>query len=155
VCHVSDINALSLCHITSNILGPKAVTNTSDLGITLGLQILNGLFDDWVNKLIGVRIVTTGTLGHPGHEVKVLGRIESHRIAIKKINHDGIVAISSVLISHQLGVLPDAENIREVQNCRLLMDFVLGDCGVGFDITDLESFPGRLASVANVSSMSL
>jgi hypothetical protein len=126
----------------------KAVTNGADLLVALLLQVLDGLLDDGVDSFVGVRVVTAGTLGQPGHEVKVLWLVQGQWVAVEQVRDDGVVAIGGELVSHQLAVLPDTDDVWEVQNGGVLVDdLALGLGNIGLNVVDFDGSSGRLTSV--------
>lgn len=73
-----------------------------------------------------MRVLAIAALIEPLHEIKVLGSVERNRIAIEQIQEQTGVSIVSIRISHQLAVLPDADDVRQIQNCSARVAFALG-----------------------------
>lgn len=66
-------------------------------------------------------IVARRSFGEPGHEVEVLGAVEREGIAIEDVNDQSQVAVGSKLICHELAVLPNTQNIRNVEQADALV----------------------------------
>jgi hypothetical protein len=48
--------------------------------------------------------------------------VQGHWVTIKEVEDDGVVPVGSKLISHQLGVLPDTDDIWKIEDCGILVD---------------------------------
>ena len=83
----------------------------------------------------------------PGHEIKAIRTIQRQRITIEQVRNESVVSIGSILISDQLRVLPDTDDIWEEEDSRVLVNGLpawLGD--VDFDIVKLRRCTCWLAS---------
>lgn len=126
----------------------KAVAHTPNLLITLLPQIRNTLFDNGIHLLRRVRVVPTRPLRQPSHEIKTLMPVQRHRITVKQIWHQSIIPISGELVGHELGVLPDANHIGQVEDRGVFVDCLFGRRGyVGFDAADFNEFAGGFTTV--------
>jgi hypothetical protein len=127
----------------------EAIPHTSDLLNALLLsQILNHTLNDWVDMLERMRILPITALRQPLHNIKVRRSVNLQCIAIEDIRYNCVVAIGSKLISHQLAVLPDADNIGKKEDCGVFVDVV--SCGfgdVGFDVSQLDRFSSGISPV--------
>jgi hypothetical protein len=174
---VSDVDTATLdrrvAKEADDVLGTKAVTDRSNLlEAFLLAEVLDAGLDDWVDLLEGVWVVTVGTLGQPAHDVKVVWAVERNWVAVEQIWHDGVVAlwrtsvwrpnkgrgtyVGGVLIGYQLAVLPDTNDIWQVEDSMALMDNValwLGD--VGLNVANLDDRAGRLAIMLNTNGAAL
>lgn len=110
-------------------------------------------FDAFRNNRIDgfrcVRVVSRCTLGHPLHEVEALGwGTKRHRILIEEIWDKSVVAVGSELVGHQLGILPDADDVWEVENGSLLVDILASGLSlVGIKRADFEAVARCLTTV--------
>lgn len=132
-------------------LGAEAVPQSAELlDAVLLLQGLDGLDDDGVDGLLGVRIVASGALSHPGHEVESAGAVEGDWVTVEDVNDQGKVAVGGELVSHELAVLPDSNDIGNVEQANTLVLLVGGrGCDVGVIL------PGHLDGVAGRGSPAL
>lgn len=144
--NVANVNAFATCHESGNILGTlyqistpssktsgivthKAVPNGTNLLEALLLQILDRLLNNGINSLVCVWVVSTSSLRQPRHQVEAIGPIEGEGIAIEKVWDDGIVPVGGVLVCHQLGVLPDTDDVWEEEDRGVLVDGLAGGLG--------------------------
>ena len=103
-------------------LGSEAVAQATDLlGAVFLLELLQGILDDGIDKFRGVRVLSIGALGEPLHEIEVLVSVERQRVAVEDVDDEGRVALLGQLVGHQLAVLPDANDIRDVEECDILV----------------------------------
>lgn len=96
-------------------LGTEAVAEGTNLGEALVLEVLEGELDDGVDGFLGVGVLAVGALGQPLHEVEVGGAVEGEGVLVEEVGDDGVVAVGGELVGHQLAVLPDADDVRQVQ----------------------------------------
>lgn len=141
--------------VSCTYLGAKAVTGGAQLLDTLLLlEVLDGLLDDGVDMLFGVGVVAGAALGEPGHEVKVGGAVEVERVPVEDVDDEGQVAVGGELVGHQLAVLPDADDVGDVQDAGILVRLLaLGHGQVAGVLADLDVLSGGRASVVLVSVM--
>jgi hypothetical protein len=100
-----------------------------------------------------VGVVTFAALGEPAHEVQVVGAIEAERVAVEDVDDEGQVAVGGELVGHQLAVLPDADDVGDVQDAGILVGLLwLGDGQVSVVLADLDVLAGGSTS-ARVSVM--
>lgn len=93
-------------------------------------------------------IIAPGALRQPSHQIKPRRTIQTQWIAIEQVRDESVVAISGVLIGHQLRVLPDPDNVGEEEDSSVLVDGLAGGFGyVGFDAANFDGFAGWLAPV--------
>lgn len=121
-------------HPACGVFGAKAVADRCDTGVSFGVKVGDCGGDDWIDGLGGVWVVAPGTLGEPGHEVKVVWAVELKSIAVEKIRHDGVVAVGGELIGHQLGVLPDTDDVWQEENRLLSLNLLLWLGDVSLDV---------------------
>jgi hypothetical protein len=108
--------------IVATHLCAKAVSQAAKLLDTIFLlQGLDSFEDNGVDGLLGVGVVALGALGQPGHEVEALGAVQGNGVAVEDINDQGEVAISGKLVGHQLAVLPDADDVGDVEEANALV----------------------------------
>lgn len=146
---VSNLFMLFLTMYTarSTYLRTKAVTQRSDLSEALSFQKLQTLLDNWVDGVWGVRVLAVGALGEPFHEVKVAGAVKRERVAVEDVNDQSVVAVGGKLIGHQLAVLPDADDVWDVQQCgAVVLVVALGFGDVSFILTDFDTRASGLAA---------
>lgn len=60
-------------------------------------------------------VLAVGTFVQPLHDVETLRAVQGKRVTVEDINDDGVVAVGGEVVGHQLAVLPDADNIGDVQ----------------------------------------
>lgn len=130
-------------------LGTEAVTHGAQLlDPLLGLQPLDGVNDDRIHGLVCVRVVAGRSLLAPGEEVEALGWALRDRVAIEEVDDERQVAVGSELVGHELAVLPDAEDVREVENRGVLARRGgIRSRQVGSMLADLDIGASRLAAV--------
>lgn len=127
-------------------LGTEAVAKSTELlDAVLLLQSLDSVDDDGVDGLLGMRVVARGALGHPGHKVKVAGSVERDWVAIEGVDDQGEVAVGGELVGHQLAVLPDANDVGDVEQADALVLLVGGRSGKVAVVLpgDLDVLAGR------------
>lgn len=94
-----------------------------------------------------MRVLAVGSLRQPLHKVKVVGAVEREGVAVEDVNDQGIVAVGGELVGHQLAVLPDANDVWNVQQSGAVMLLVaLGLGDVGIVLADLDDGAGGLAA---------
>lgn len=111
-------------------LGTEAVPEGTDLGEALFLQVLQARLHDGVDSLLGVRVVAVGALCEPLHDIRRwrVGEL----VAVEDIDDDGVIAVLGELVGHKLGVLPDAEDVGDVEqgDAIVLLALWLGHIGL-------------------------
>lgn len=98
-------------------------------------------------------VVSVRTLGQPARKVKILGLVERDRVAVEQVQHNSGIALFGEEIGHDLAVLPDANDVGDVENSMASFGFALGrsgDVGVDF-VVDFGEFACGLAAVGIVS----
>lgn len=119
---------LALLHVAADILGTEAVSNTGDtLSAQFLADVLNSRLDDGVDV---ARLV----VGEPGGEVGFsrFHVAELDGVSLEKIGNDTSVSIGGELVSEELGVDIDTEDIAQEDN-NLLGALILGVDNVGVD----------------------
>lgn len=134
-------------------LGTEAVTHGAQLlDPLLGLEPLDGFDDDGVHEFLGVRVVAARSLLEPGEDLEIRRWVLRDRVAIEEVDDERQVAVGSELVSYELAVLPDAEDVREVENRGVLMRRGgVGSRQVGGMLADLDIGTGGIAAVDTVS----
>ena len=136
-------------------LGTEAVSHSTDLLEALLLQPLETGHHDGVHGLLGVGVLSVGALSQPLEEVQAVGLGHGEWVAVEDVHDDGVVAVCGELVGHQLGVLPDAEdvgNVEERDAVVLVGARGLGDVGV--ILADLDDAAGGLATAEGEEGMS-
>lgn len=107
----------------------------------------DGLDDDGVDGLLGVRVVAAAAVRQPLAEVEALGPVEQHGVAVEEVDDDGQVAARGEAVGHELAVLPDANDVGQVQDAHVRAGRLLGRRGdVGLDgAVNLDDFALGLA----------
>ena len=96
----------------------EAVAQGSQLRNTiLLLHRLSRRLDNGVDSIGRVRVVPARALVVPLHEVEA-GRLVAHRqrVAVEQVDDEREVAVGGELVRHQLAVLPDADDVRQVED---------------------------------------
>jgi len=148
----ADIDAFPFCQEADGVFRPKTIPNASNLLESLLFQPRDSLLNNRIDRLSRMRIIAPGAFRQPTHEIKALMTIQAHRITVKKVRNQGVVSIGSVLVGHQLRVLPDADHIRQEEDRGVFVDGLsrrLRD--VGIDAADFDTFAGRLALVLHTN----
>lgn len=110
VSDVTDLNAV--LEVPTDVLGTEAVAYGSKfLDLMLLLEVCDGCFDDGVNGFRGVGVVAVAALGQPGNEVEAIGPVQGERVALEGVDDESQVTSFGELVSYQLAVLPDADDI--------------------------------------------
>lgn len=153
--HITDTNAVR--EMACDVLGTEAVTHGAQLlDPLLGLQPLDGVNDDRIHGLVCVRVVAGRSLLAPGEEVEALGWALRDRVAIEEVDDERQVAVGSELVGHELAVLPDAEDVREVENRGVLARRGgIRSRQVGSMLADLDIGASRLAVVFDADGAAL
>lgn len=68
-----------------------------------------------------MRVVAVRALLEPGEELEALGWVQGDRVAIEQVDDQSQVAVGGELVSHKLAVLPDANDVWEVEDCGVLV----------------------------------
>jgi len=112
-------------------LGTEAVAQAAELlDAVVVLERLDGGQDDGVDVFLGVGVVAGSALGQPAHKVKaVTDGVEGEGVAVEDVDDEGDVAVGGELIGHQLAVLPDANDIGDVEQADALVLLVGGRGG--------------------------
>ena len=76
-----------------------------------------------------MRVVASGAFGHPSHKIKVFGPVEGNRVAVEDVNDESQVAVGGQLVSHELAVLPDANDVGDVEQTDAIVGLVEGRRG--------------------------
>lgn len=135
-------------------LGAEAVadsTNVLDAHVADGLD---GLDDDGVNSLLGVRVVAAAAVRDPLAQLEALGAVERDGVAVEEVDDDGQVAALGKGVGHELAVLPDANDVGQVQDADVLAGRLVGRRGdVGLDgVVNFDDFALGLAPVCMLAS---
>jgi hypothetical protein len=94
-----------------------------------------------------VRVLAVGALVEPLHDVNIAQAVHGDRVAVEEVGHQGQVAVGGELIGDQLAVLPDAEDVRQVEDGRVLVRLALRRSSeVGIVLADLDGLAAGLAS---------
>lgn len=126
-------------------LGTEAVPYGTDLGEALLLEVLQTLLHDGVDSLLGMGVVAVGALSEPLHDV--LWRGVGEAVAVEDIDDDGVVAVGGELVRHELGVLPDAEDVLDVEQCDTIVLLALWLGHISLILADLDGLAGGRAAV--------
>lgn len=95
----------------------------------LVLQVLDGVNDNRVDLLLGVRVLAVAALSEPLEDVEALGARQGQLVAVKEVDNQGGVAIGSELVGEQLAVVPDAKDVGDKENTGVLVSLVGGGLG--------------------------
>lgn len=90
-------------------------------------------------------VIAVSALIDPFHDVLRCGIGEP--VAVQDIDDDCVIAIGGELVGHELGVLPDAENIGDVEQGGTIVLLALGLGHVGVVLADLDGLAGGLAAM--------
>lgn len=131
----------------STDLGTEAVAQGADLGEALVLEVLEGELDDGVDGLLGVGVLAVRAASEPLHEVEVGGAVEREGVAVEDVDDEGVVAVGGEVVGHQLAVLPDADDVWDVQQRHAVVLLALGLGDVGVVLADLGLGAGGLTAV--------
>jgi len=103
-----------------------------------------------------MRVLSIRALGQPSHNIETLRSVKGNWVAVEEVGDDGIVAVGSKLICHQLAVCPDPNDIWKVENSGILVDgLASGFSNVGVDVTDFDGFTSWLATLKLISIFNL
>lgn len=101
-------------------------------------------------------VLAVGALAEPLHDVEAGRTLEREGVAVEDVNDDSIVAVSGELVGHKLAVLPDAEDVWNVQQgSALVLVATLGLGDVGVELADLDDATGRLTTGGEESELAL
>jgi hypothetical protein len=133
----------------STNLGTEAVSDSAELlDALLALEELDGLNDDGVDVLGGVGVVAGGALGEPAHEVEVVRAVEGQGVTVEGVDDQGQVAVGGELVGHQLAVLPDGDDVRDVEDGSILVRLGrVGSRDVGIVLANLDILASGFAPV--------
>lgn len=134
-------------------LRSKAVAQRTNLCEALLLEVLESLLNNRVDGLLGVGVLAVTALAEPLHDVEAVGAVQRERVAVEDVDNEGVVAVGGEVVGHELGVLPDANDIGDVQQSGAIV--LLAGCGlghVGLIRANLDGLAGGLASVRRLVS---
>ena len=111
------------------------------------------MLDGNVDVLGSVGVFAVGALVEPVEDVEALGAVQLQLVAVEKIGDQSNVAVVGEGIGHQLAVLPDAQDIGQVEDSNVLVGLTLGGRGqVGDSVTiDGDVLASGLAAGSEVS----
>lgn len=111
------------------------------------------MLDGNVDVLGSVGVFAVGALVEPVEDVEVLGAVQLQLVAVEQIGDQSNVAVVGEGIGHQLAVLPDAQDIGQVEDSDVLVGLALGGRGqVGDSVTiDGDVLASGLAAGSEVS----
>lgn len=136
-------------------LGTEAVSHGADLLEALLLQPIQAELHDRVNGLLGMGVLPVRASTQPLHEVEAGGHGHGDGVAVEDIHDNGVVTVGGELIGHELGVLPDTEDVGDVEECyAIVLVGALGFGDVGLVLADLDGATSRLASAEKRSGLS-
>lgn len=94
-----------------------------------------------------MRVVAAGALVEPLEDVEALGAVELDGVAVEEVGNERGVALGGKVVGHELAVLPDADDVGDVEQAVALLGLVDGRRGeVGVDaVGDLDILAGGLA----------
>lgn len=134
-------------------LGTEAVPKGTDFGEALVLEVLQARLDDGVDSLLGVRVVAIGALSEPLHDIRRRGVGEL--VAVEDIDDDGVISVLGELVGHKLGVLPDAEDVGDVEQGDTIMLLALWLGYISVVLAYLDGLASGLAAVGVESGWSV
>lgn len=70
--------------------------------------------------------VAVGALLEPLHNVEALGARFGELVAVEGVDDQAQVAVGGILVGQELGVLPDAEDVRDVEDGSVLVGLLGG-----------------------------
>lgn len=93
-------------------------------------------------------VVAGRSLLEPGHDLETGGWVLRDRVAVEEVDDERQVAVGSVLIGHELAVLPDAQDVREIKNGGVLVRYGgVGSRQVAGMLADLDIGTSRLPAM--------
>lgn len=136
-------------------LGSEAVSHSSNPLHAQSLHVLDTSLDNGVDIRHSMRVLAVRAPVQPGHQVEAFWPVEWHRIAVERVNHNSRVATLGKLVGHQLAVLPDANDIGDVENSVARLGLALGRCSyIGIDfVVDFGELASGLAPVDKLAVM--
>jgi hypothetical protein len=128
-------------------LGTEAVSSSSNLAESQTLERLNALDDNGVDLLGRVRVIAGAALSKPAHEVEIGRSGIGTLVAVEQVGDQASVAFLGELVGEELAVVPDTENVGDVEDADVLRLVCGGSCEVGGDgvVGDLDHFTLRFA----------
>lgn len=134
-------------------LGTEAIPKGTDLGEALFLEVLQARLDDRVDSLLGVRVIAIGALGEPLHDIRRRGAGEL--VAVEDIDDDGVITVLGELVCHKLGVLPDAEDVGDIEQGDAIMLLALWLGHISLVLAYFDGLASGLAAVGVESGWSV
>ena len=127
-------------------LGSEAVRHGADPLITQRLQRRDALDNDGVDGLGRMRVRPTGADGDPVHQVKAWRPVEIQLVPVEEVNHSGRVSLGGEAVGEKLAVVPDAEDVGDVQDGSvfLVLPLGLGEVDVCLSIGGLGEIARRV-----------
>jgi hypothetical protein len=107
-------------------LGAEAVSCSRDTGVSEPLEVLDALDDDAIDVFGRVRVLPIRPLRKPGHEVKAGRHVQGCGIAIEDVNDEAGEALRCEGVGFQLAVLPDADDVWDVEHGDVLLRGCIG-----------------------------
>lgn len=93
-------------------------------------------------------VLSIGPSTQPLHEVEAFGHGHGNGVAVEDVDNNGVVTVGGELVGHELGVLPDAEDVGDVEEGdTIVLVGALRLSNVSLVLANLGEATGGLASV--------
>lgn len=121
-------------------LGAEAVSDRTNLrDVLLGLDPVKGVDDNFVDNLGGVRVVPGRAPANPLPDVEARRQgVEGELVTVEEVGDDAEEAVGGELVSDELTVLPDAENVGHVEDSGTVGIGLFGFGNVGGKVANLD-----------------
>jgi hypothetical protein len=130
-------------------LGTEAVSRSADSLDSLGLKRLDPRDDDGVDELGRVGVLPVTALLDPPEEVKPLRLVQGDGVPVEDVEHQSGVPLGGEFVGHELAVLPDANDVGNVDDAAVLLVGLVGwrrgDVRVCLAVLELDDLAFGLA----------
>lgn len=98
-----------------------------------------------------MRVLAVRAVVEPGKKVKTRPAVAQREgVAVEGVEQQGQVAVGGKLVSDELAVLPDADDVGKQEDSNALVSLVLGrGSEIGVVLAGLDHLSGRSASVVS------
>jgi hypothetical protein len=133
----------------------EAVSDGTDLAESFLLEVLDRYLNDGVDGRRSMWVVAGAALLHPGHQVAAFEKVQWDGVAVEDVRYDSVVTVGGELVGYKLAVLPDANDIGNIEDGYVFVNILaLGFGDVCFNVANFDGATGRFPSRERFVSVS-